>query len=547
MARLPPTPTTIKRLFAYSGNYCAMPDCSEMMIQENKVVGQICHIESANPKGHRYNKKQDDEERRSYENLILFCPKHHKLSDDEGKFPVDKLKEIKKTHELKFEEKQYEIHEDKFEKIYEQILKNLDEINEKLNLLPEIKSDTNTIKDQNNQILDLLINERLENSFDLKKHSADVVVSRFSQALKKINQTSDGYNINMSVSNDKTSIEIIDKNFDKMDKDGMLFQTKLKLTKQKSESLNNLLKNSKDGKIKFDASEIEQIVITKDDKPVYIVNGLTSAELAIKNEKPKPRMVKILIPNESGEYENVSLHGEKINEQVVFLSNKDQTYYPITIEFEIDRKTNQGKFHISTEGKSHDLVDEYEYLKFINKLYKRNKLHVVDQESNKILLDMDIHIDQEKKFDAYEELLHKLLVIQKKTNVVFPWPQEIIDGEQANIISAVFDVVTTGKTSTNIRSTLVSDKQDNGTKTFMKSLKKIGYSKGKFTIKAPHIFQIFGQTIDLGPFSVSGKITTDKPPNEVLKKYESLEDNEKFEYTIISLGGESIATYEKWS
>lgn len=34
--RLPPTPSTIKRLFAYSGNQCAMPDCSEVSVDPSE-------------------------------------------------------------------------------------------------------------------------------------------------------------------------------------------------------------------------------------------------------------------------------------------------------------------------------------------------------------------------------------------------------------------------------------------------------------------------------------------------------------------------------
>lgn len=46
MARLPPTPTTIKRLFVYSRNFCAMPDSSDMnkianIVNEKTVLAKL--------------------------------------------------------------------------------------------------------------------------------------------------------------------------------------------------------------------------------------------------------------------------------------------------------------------------------------------------------------------------------------------------------------------------------------------------------------------------------------------------------------------------
>ena len=35
MARLQPTPTTVKRVFALSGNACAFPDCKQNIVNNN--------------------------------------------------------------------------------------------------------------------------------------------------------------------------------------------------------------------------------------------------------------------------------------------------------------------------------------------------------------------------------------------------------------------------------------------------------------------------------------------------------------------------------
>ena len=103
MGRLNPLPKIIKRLYALSGNQCAFPDCGITFVSlENETnLSHICHIEAAEEGGQRYNPNSNDEERRDFENLILLCPNHHKLTDDVQTYTVDVLREMKKTHEDK--------------------------------------------------------------------------------------------------------------------------------------------------------------------------------------------------------------------------------------------------------------------------------------------------------------------------------------------------------------------------------------------------------------------------------------------------------------
>lgn len=95
-----PTPATVKRLFAVSGNRCAFPKCPHNLIEGTKVTGKICHIKARSEKGPRYDPNQSNNERRGFDNLILMCPIHHDLiDDDEDTYTVEKLIELKKKHE----------------------------------------------------------------------------------------------------------------------------------------------------------------------------------------------------------------------------------------------------------------------------------------------------------------------------------------------------------------------------------------------------------------------------------------------------------------
>jgi len=100
MARKPISESTLKRLFSLSGNKCAFPGCQTRLVDRNKnFLGQICHIEAAEVGGQRYNPQQNDNERRSFENLIILCSNHHKVTDDVARYTVDKLLDMKASHE----------------------------------------------------------------------------------------------------------------------------------------------------------------------------------------------------------------------------------------------------------------------------------------------------------------------------------------------------------------------------------------------------------------------------------------------------------------
>jgi hypothetical protein len=100
MSRLSLKPSVIKRLFALSGNECAFPNCPECIVNTSgTVIGEICHIEAAEQGGERFNDKSNDEYRRSFKNLVLFCSNHHKATNDTIIYTTPKLLEIKAKHE----------------------------------------------------------------------------------------------------------------------------------------------------------------------------------------------------------------------------------------------------------------------------------------------------------------------------------------------------------------------------------------------------------------------------------------------------------------
>lgn len=94
-----PKISTIKRLYALSGNRCAFTGCTTLFVTEAGVTGDICHIKSARRGGRRYDPTQSDDERHAFENLILLCPTHHRMIDsDDRVFTVIALTALKAGH-----------------------------------------------------------------------------------------------------------------------------------------------------------------------------------------------------------------------------------------------------------------------------------------------------------------------------------------------------------------------------------------------------------------------------------------------------------------
>lgn len=106
VARLPITPSTVKKLFAYSGNQCAMPDCTNTLVDvSGTMVGKMAHIIGAEELGPRFDPNLSNEQRRHFDNLFIVCGRHHDIIDDpanEASYPPAELRKYKAAHEGRF-------------------------------------------------------------------------------------------------------------------------------------------------------------------------------------------------------------------------------------------------------------------------------------------------------------------------------------------------------------------------------------------------------------------------------------------------------------
>lgn len=94
--------TAAKTLFALSCNTCFYDACEEVLTKPEwkQVNGEVAHIRGERPGAARYEKSMSEPERRAYDNLMLLCPKHHKLVDrlEPDAHSVERLLKMKERH-----------------------------------------------------------------------------------------------------------------------------------------------------------------------------------------------------------------------------------------------------------------------------------------------------------------------------------------------------------------------------------------------------------------------------------------------------------------
>lgn len=90
----------MKKLFARSGNRCAFPKCPTVLTLDDTLLGEVCHIKGERLGSARHDPNQPETERHAYDNLIIMCPTHHKvIDDDEEAYTVERLHKMKSEHE----------------------------------------------------------------------------------------------------------------------------------------------------------------------------------------------------------------------------------------------------------------------------------------------------------------------------------------------------------------------------------------------------------------------------------------------------------------
>jgi len=101
----------VRTLWTRARNQCAFPSCPQTLTEDAvdattgeafvTVVGEQAHIRSSKSGGPRHDPSYPKDKLDGYENLILLCPTHHKMIDDENGagHSVEDLEKMRRDHE----------------------------------------------------------------------------------------------------------------------------------------------------------------------------------------------------------------------------------------------------------------------------------------------------------------------------------------------------------------------------------------------------------------------------------------------------------------
>lgn len=95
--------TVERELWVLSGNECAHEGCSSRMVTESGAyVGEIAHIRGVGRSSARHDPTMTNDDLRDKSNLILLCHEHHVETDDVSRYPVERMRRMKRKHESRF-------------------------------------------------------------------------------------------------------------------------------------------------------------------------------------------------------------------------------------------------------------------------------------------------------------------------------------------------------------------------------------------------------------------------------------------------------------
>lgn len=97
-----------KLLYLQSGCLCAFPGCGQRLIEpgtpgdDPAIIAEVAHIVAGSRQGPRGKAPLTEQERNMHANLILFCPRHHKVIDSQcNVYSIPVLQQMKADHEAR--------------------------------------------------------------------------------------------------------------------------------------------------------------------------------------------------------------------------------------------------------------------------------------------------------------------------------------------------------------------------------------------------------------------------------------------------------------
>ncbi len=271
----------------------------------------------------------------------------------------------------------------------------------------------------------------------------------------------------------------------------------------------------------FDKDSIIEFSVFKGDIPIILggSKGKLNSLTIIPEPFPKPRPVKIFIPNTNVGFDYALLGAIESDGTKIKLSSVDKNRPPM-FNFSLDLETKQGRFNFEINYQTADVSQAFNSEKFLRVLKQKEEIAVKDLETDKILFravidDLPIELED----GVYYETLKDLSYIQEKTMKMIPCPTELSNKDIWDI-KEIREIIENGRIERRFSEIDFKIKKQ-GLKIFLREFKdnKIVLSMG-FNIKDVD-GMIFGVKIPLG------SCTYKLPPVELTKPVDEIEKDAK--------------------
>ncbi|MGB3458411.1 MAG: hypothetical protein WBB08_03770 [Halobacteriota archaeon] len=505
-----------------------------------------------------------DELSQKYENIDRLCFDAF-FRDEKVKVVVNKFKEGKEidfnilTNEFKrvFDEEENNVDPktvlNDFFRTLELKMEKVPELKEKLEMqyLKDLKNGQRVLMDGQGKIIDSIRDFQIEELIEKNRDDPLSLMDILKKFQKPLN-TDPFYTIKASVGESGVSVSYHPRSQEALEK--VPLHVNLKITPQEKNgkiiTSRDMLKEAQKTRtaITFDKDRIIDFSVFKGNKKIIPVDSKEKLDsLTITPEPfPKPRPVKIFIPDTHVDFDYVLLGAIESDGTKIKLSSTDKNR-PYKFEFSLDLETKKGPFNFKVDYQTANVSQAFNCERFLRELKQKKEIAVKDLETDKIsfrgaINDLPIELGD----DVYYESLKDLSYIQEKAMKIIPCPTELSNKDIWNI-KEIREIIENGRIERHF-SEICSKIKKQRLKRFLWECKDNKICLGmRFTKGVKRI--LLGITIPLGSCTYQlPPVELTKSVDEIEKDAENLLDEVFIKISLRPVSNKPcIMVFEKWS
>ncbi|MCK4734588.1 MAG: hypothetical protein KAT65_19185 [Methanophagales archaeon] len=505
-----------------------------------------------------------DELSQKYENIDRLCFDAF-FRDEKVKVVVNKFKEGKEidfnilTNEFKrvFDEEENNVDPktvlNDFFRTLELKMEKVPELKEKLEMqyLKDLKNGQRVLMDGQGKIIDSIRDFQIEELIEKNRDDPLSLMDILKKFQKPLN-TDPCYTIKASVGESGVSVSYHPRSQEALEK--VPLHVNLKITPQEKNgkiiTSRDMLKEAQKTRtaITFDKDRIIDFSVFKGNKKIIPVDSKEKLDsLTITPEPfPKPRPVKIFIPDTHVDFDYVLLGAIESDGTKIKLSSTDKNR-PYKFEFSLDLETKKGPFNFKVDYQTANVSQAFNCERFLRELKQKKEIAVKDLETDKICFrgainDLPIELGD----DVYYESLKDLSYIQEKAMKIIPCPTELSNKDIMDI-KEIREIIENGRLERQFSEITFKIKKQK-LKRFLWECKDNKICLGmRFTKGVKRI--LLGITIPLGSCTYQlPPVELTKSVDEIEKDAENLLDEVFIKISLRPVSNKPcIMVFEKWS